>query len=264
VDTVNASGLVRVTSPEPGVAVVTLNDGPGRNALSREMVSTLEATFDGIGRDERMRVVVLAGLPDIFCSGASRALLDDVVARRVASADILLPRVLLDCPLPCIAAMAGHAVGGGFALGVAADVVLLARESRYALNFLNMGLSPGMGTTRLLEHVLSPAVAHELLYTGEARRGRDFEGRTGVNHVLPRDEVVPRALDIAARVADKPRLALTALKRVLSLPRRQAFEGGRTLETLMHELTFAQRDVPGWIAENFADGDQPKPTGEPE
>jgi len=39
-------------------------------------------------------------------------------------------------------------------------------------------------------------------------------------------------------------------------------EGGRTLETLMHELTFAQRDVPSWIAENFVDGEPPKPTGE--
>ena len=58
--------------------------------------------------------------------------------------------------------------------------------------------------------------------------------------MLSRTEVVPRALDLAARIADKPRAALVPLKRTLSLPRRQAFEAARTQEILMHTITFGQ------------------------
>lgn len=66
--------------------------------------------------------------------------------------------------------------------------------------------------------------------------GRDFEGKSVINYVLPRDEVSPKAFDLAARIAEKPRYALVALKCALSSSRRQAFEAARTSESLMHDL----------------------------
>ena len=131
---------------------------------------------------------MLTGEGDTFSCGAPRELLLRLAAGEVRPTDILLPRLLLDCPVPVVAAMAGHATGGGFALGLAADIVLIGDDSRYGFTFMNLGFTPGMGTTRLCEHVLSPAVAHELLYTGELRRGSAFAG-SGINHVLPRHEV---------------------------------------------------------------------------
>jgi polyketide biosynthesis enoyl-CoA hydratase PksI len=148
--------------------------------------------------------------------------------------------------------MAGHATGGGFALGLAADIVLLGQESRYGFTFMNLGFTPGMGTTTLCEHTLSPAIAHELLYTGELRRGSEF-ARTGVNHVLPRDQVLPKALDIAARIAAKPRVAVEALKRTLSLPRRQAFERSITSESFMHQITFGAPDAARRIEDDYVE-----------
>ena len=231
------------TTASDGVAVVTMCDAPGKNALSHAMAAALGEAFGAIARDPGLRCVVLAGLDEVFSSGASREVIDDLVSGRRDAGELLLPRLLLECPLPCIAAMAGYAVGGGFALGMAADIVFLAEESRYCLNFMDLGFTPGMGTTGLLEHTLSAAVAHELLYSGEARRGRDFAGLSGINHILPRARVLPQALDLAARIAEKPRPALVALKRVLSLPRRQVFEAARTQETLMHAICFAHPDT---------------------
>jgi polyketide biosynthesis enoyl-CoA hydratase PksI len=220
-----------------GIARVSLDDPVHANALDEETVAALRDALASAGRDPRTKVVVLLGGDDVFSHGAPRELLARLARGEASPSDILLPRALLDCPVPVIAAMAGHATGGGFALGLAADVVVLARESRYGLTFMDLGFTPGMGTTRLCEHVLSPAVAHELLYTGERRRGADLARAGGLNHVLPRAEVVPRALDIAARIADKPRPALELLKRTLSLARRRAFEESLTLESLMHLLT---------------------------
>jgi polyketide biosynthesis enoyl-CoA hydratase PksI len=129
----------------------------------------------------------------------------------------------------------------------------MARESRYCASFMNMGFTPGMGCTRLLEWALSPALVAELLYTGVAKRGRDLEGHAGVNAVVPRAEVMPRALDLAERIADKPRPALELLKRTLSLPRRRAFEETLTLESFMHQITLRDPSVLAGIEEHHVE-----------
>jgi polyketide biosynthesis enoyl-CoA hydratase PksI len=236
----NQPGLLRVTRVGDGVACGQMDDAECKNALGHQMVDDLTRVFEELGRDEDLRAIVLTGLPEVFSSGASYELLDDLASGRRAPAEVLLPRVLLECPLPCLAAMSGYGLGGGFALGIAADIVLIARESRYSLNFLDLGFTPGMGATVLLEHVLSPAIAHELMFSGECRLGRDFDGRSGINYVLNRDDVLPKALDLAERIAEKPRYAVMALKQVLSAPRREAFEAARAHETLMHTMCFAQ------------------------
>ena len=237
---------------ERGVAIVTLCDPASQNAFDERTVPAIEAALASVGANPDVKVVVLEGLPDVFCSGGSVEMLRSLAAGRYAPADILLPKRVLDVPVPVIAAMEGHAIGGGFAFGLCADIVLIARESRYGLSFMNMGFTPGMGTTRLLEHVLSPAIAHELLYTGENVRGSAFEGRSGFNYILPKAEVVPKARDLAARIAEKPRLPLELLKRTLSLPKRQCFEATLTVESLMHRITLGTPEAARRIEEELS------------
>ncbi len=229
--------MVRLTIGD-GIARVTLADPRSGNALGEEMVHALQGAFAAIDRDAGVRAAVLLGDGDTFSRGAPQELLLRLAAGAVRPADIVLPKVLLDCAVPVIAAMAGHATGGGFALGLAADIVLIGEDSRYGFTFMNLGFTPGMGTTRLCEHVLSAAIAHELLYTGELRRGSRFTG-SGINYVLPNDTVEGTAFDVAARIAEKPRHAVVALKRTLSLPRRRAFETSLTHESFMHQITLA-------------------------
>ncbi len=241
---------VRAGWAEPGVWTVQMCDLPGNNALSEPMVDDLQRALQA-AHDPMVKVVVLLGLPEVFCSGATAELLQRLAAGQAAPTDITLAGAVLDVPVPTIAAMEGHAVGGGLALGCCADIVLIARESRYGASFMNLGFTPGMGMTRLLEHVLSPALAHELLYTGEFRKGADFVGASGFNAILPRDEVKGRALETAWRIADKPRPALEMLKRVLSVRRRQAFEETRPVEALMHGVSFAQPEVRRRIEDEY-------------
>lgn len=236
------SGPVRLTLDE-GVARVEMVDAAHQNSFGEPFVAALIEALDEAAAEASARVVLLLGLPEVFCSGAPRSLLTELAERRFSPSDLTLPRVLLDHPLPIVAAMEGHAVGGGLCLGMCADVVLMARESRYGVNFMELGFTPGMGATRLLEHALSPAVAHELLYTGELRRGEAFRGAAGVGHILPRGEVRARAEDIARRIAEKPRQCCVLLKRALSLPRRRSYEEALTLESYMHTISFARPGV---------------------
>ncbi|MBN2196437.1 MAG: enoyl-CoA hydratase/isomerase family protein [Polyangiaceae bacterium] len=245
--------LVTLDREANGIAVVSMRDAVGKNAFSEAFVADIEGCLAQAAADQEVKVIVLVGLPDVFASGAPRELLVKLARGEEVPSDILLSKAVLDQPVPVIAAMEGHATGGGLALGLCADIVLLARESRYGASFMNMGFTPGMGITRLLEHVLSPALAHELLYTGEFRRGTEFALRTGVNYVLPRAEIRPKAFDVAASIAEKPRVALETLKRWLSLDRRRAFEDTRTLETMMHEITFRQEAVRQRIEDEYVD-----------
>jgi polyketide biosynthesis enoyl-CoA hydratase PksI len=232
--------LVQLTMDD-GIAHAQMCDEAGKNALSEDMVHALGDTLAAIA-EASAKVLILYGLPEIFSSGAPRPLLRRLAKGELAPADISLAAALLDAPIPVVAAMEGHATGGGLALGLCADIVVLARESRYGATFMNMGFTPGMGMTRLLEHVLSPAMAHELLYTGELRLGRDFEGKSGV-HVAPRAQVRARAVDAARRIADKPRESLVLLKSVLAAPRRAAFAAACEAESRMHAVTFARPET---------------------
>ncbi len=244
---------VRFVPPEAGsgVGVVAMEDRDGKNAMSARFVEELYTALDRAAACPDLRVLVLRGLPEVFCAGASLDMLRGLARGEVAPTDILLPRAVIEVPVPVIAAMEGHAVGGGLALGCCADMVILARESRYGASFMNLGFTPGMGITHLLDRVMPPALADELLFSGENKRGSFFEGRCGFNAVLPRAEVLPRAFSLAARVAEKPRRALEMLKRARALGRRRDFEESRTLESLMHEVSFSDPSALSRIEESY-------------
>lgn len=222
---------------------VVMADVAFKNAFTEDFVAELEEVLHFVCQDRTVKVLVLRGLADVFAAGAPRELLERLARGEIVPTDIALSKAMLDVPVPTIAAMQGHATGGGLALGLCADIVVMARESRYGASFMNMGFTPGMGMTRLFEHVLSPAIAQELLYTGEFRKGADFIGAAGVNYILPKSQVCAKAIDVAERIAEKPRCSLELLKRTLSIRRRQAFEESRTLEAMMHSITFTQDEI---------------------
>lgn len=235
--------LIEVERREDGVALVRMVDRAGDNAMSPRFVEAFLATLDEVEAWPALKVVVLAGTDEVFSSGADLTMLARLTEGTIAPTEIVLPKRVLDVPVPVVAAMTGHAIGGGLALGLCADVVIAARQSRYGCSFMNLGFTPGMGMTRLLEHVASPAVAHEMLLTGEPKKGRWFEARGAFNAVLDKQDVLPHALELAARIAEKPRLSLELLRRALTLPRRQAFEETHTIESLMHRVSFALPEV---------------------
>jgi polyketide biosynthesis enoyl-CoA hydratase PksI len=238
---------------EPGIAFLTLNDPHKKNTFHQAAVTELIESLTALGAQSEVKVCLIRGLPEIFCAGASQELLLDLAeGTGKAASDIVLPKFVLDLPMPTIAAMEGHAIGGGLALGLCCDIVLMAQESRYGCSFMNMGFTPGMGITRLLQLAVGEYRASEMMFGGQYFKGSHFAGASNINYILPRQKVWPKALQLAQRIAEKPRMALEALKRYLSLPRRQAFEETRTMEPLMHQLSFAQPGIKEQIQEHYA------------
>jgi polyketide biosynthesis enoyl-CoA hydratase PksI len=109
--------------------------------------------------------------------------------------------------VPTIAAMAGAAVGGGLVFGLACDLVFMAADRRYGCNFMDLGFTPGMGATRLLQAPFGEYVAAEMLLGAQYFRGKELAARGArVNGILPsRRGRGAGACDVGRRLCEKPR-----------------------------------------------------------
>ena len=250
--------LLATSVEDDGLAVLRMQDEAGKNAFSQAFVAEVVAGLERLGRDPRVKTVVLCGLPAIFSAGGDREVLLGLAEGRIAPYDLLLTRTLLEVPIPTIAAMAGAAVGGGLVFGLACDLVFMAADRRYGCNFMDLGFTPGMGSTRLLQAPFGEYVAAEMLLGAQYFRGDQLAARGArVNGIIRSAEVEARAFDVGRRLCEKPRSALGLLKRELGLGRRQAFEAARTAESVMHALCFADPVTQATIRENYHPGTRP-------
>ncbi|MGZ4053864.1 MAG: polyketide synthase [Bacteroidia bacterium] len=243
--------LVTLTLDSTGIGTMQMVDVVGKNGLTPEFVEELIHNLNEVKLNEKFKVLIITGLPDVFCSGADLDTLVKLCKKEIKPVDIVLSKMILDIPIPVISAMEGHAIGGGLALGLCADIAILAEESRYGCSFMNMGFTPGMGITKLMEHYMSPAIAQEMQYTGNFYSGKSLKGKTNFNYILPKSEVLEKAGILAEAMAEKPRKALSVLKRYQSMERRKTFEETYSLETMMHELTFNEEEILKTIQENY-------------
>ena len=246
----DSPSIVSLQVDRDGIALVQMRDEVHKNTFTHAFTAQLNECLEQLA-DPQIKVCVLCGLEEVFCAGGNLDLLLDLAEGRVKPYDLRLTQVLMGAPVPTIAAMAGAAVGGGLMLGLCCDVVVLARESRYGCNFLDLGITPGMGSTALLKAAMGEYLAAEMLFGGQYFRGTQLQGRSQVNYIAPRSQVEEQAVKVARRFCDKERCHLELLKRTLSLPRRRALEEALTLEALMHEVCFAAPETRQRIEENY-------------
>ena len=212
--------VVTLHEVEKGVVQVTMHDRANKNTFSDALIRDLSDVFDVIRTERQYKVVILTGYDTYFASGGTKESLLFLSEGKGTFTDIVessgatgsLYSLALNCPIPVISAMQGHGIGGGFVMGLFADIVLLSRESLYTTNFMKYGFTPGMGATLILPEKLGLVLAEEMLLTAKSYYGAELHQRGITFPVLPRSEVVGHALDVARTLADKPRLSLTTLK----------------------------------------------------
>lgn len=218
-------------------------------------VPALREAIEKLNADPAVRAVVVEGGSRYFSAGASR----DMLMGPDGGAEIPtwvpeIPRLLLSISVPTVAAMAGHAIGGGFVLGLWCDAAVLAEESLYGANFMALGFTPGMGSTVVLEEALGAPLARELLLTGRISKGRELKAAGGLiaHAVAPRAEVRARAVAIAEEMAKVPREALVLLKRTLSQRRQQMLDRANVDEKVMAQAIFEYEGTRTQIGEAYA------------
>ncbi|MED1663364.1 polyketide synthase [Brevibacillus laterosporus] len=228
---------------EAGIVQITMQDRVHKNTFSNELVIGLAEAFQTVEKNENYKVVILTGYDSYFASGGTQEALLAIYNGQLKFTDSNIYSLALDCRIPVIAAMQGHGIGGGFVLGLFADFVILSRESVYTTNFMKYGFSPGMGATCVLPRKLGLSLSEELLLNGGNYRGADLEKRGVPFPVMPREQVMEYALDLARQIAEKPRVSLIALKNHLVASLREELPGFIEKEVAMHERTFHQAEV---------------------
>lgn len=239
---------------DDGIAHVFMEDTEGRNVFSDRLINGIVDALDKLEADYHPTVMILTGLPDVFSGGAEKQTLLDLADGKLRVKDLLVSERLVAAPFPVIAAMEGHAVGGGLIMAVCCDIVIAASESRYGTVFMNMGFTPGMGCTGLLQGLFGPYIANEMMFTGKRFRGRDLATKsTNINYILPRNEVRSKAEDIALQIAEKNIESVYLLKYALSAKKKKQLIDARVDEDFMHRLSFALPETKERIKDAYAD-----------
>jgi enoyl-CoA hydratase/carnithine racemase len=203
------------------IGVVTLNRPERLNAISGDLLADFAAALDEGLADEQTAVVVLRGAGRAFCSGDDlkefdRQSASDAAIRAHIAAIQGITRAMLGSDKPIVGAAHGYAVGGGFEWLLNCDLVVAADDLVAFFPEMDWGQFVTGGVTHLLPLAVGYQRAMELLILGE-RQSAERLARLGlVNVVVPRGELEPKAMEIAARVAEKSRWSVGRLKRLIN------------------------------------------------
>lgn len=224
---------------DSGIAYVHMNDVEKNNTFSDNFITELIDEVDNI-TEMKPKVLILHGLPDVFSGGAEKKNLVGLCEGRFHVKDLLISEKLIYTPFPVIAAMEGHALGGGFVMAMCCDIVLAALESRYGAVFMLMGFTPGMGCTTLLAQLVGPFIASEMMFTGKRFKGSELAKKsTNINYILPKREIMQKAEDIALQISENNIKSIYLLKNTLSAQKKKLLIEARLQEDLMHRISFA-------------------------
>lgn len=207
---------IKVTMAD-GVATATLNRPQTLNAFDPALHDELEMLFDQLSTDESIKAIVLTGAGRAFSSGGDvkemkRRLTDPTAPRvRLEGAKRLILN-LLNIEQPIISAVNGDAVGLGATVALFCDIVYMAETARIGDPHVRVGLVAGDGGAIIWPLLLGINKAKEYLMTGDLIPAREAERLGLVNHVVPADQVLPAATDMAKRLANGPIRAIKFTK----------------------------------------------------
>ncbi len=230
------------------VARLTLDEPGRRNAMTPQLGDALAARVAELQGRPEVRAVVLHGAGGAFSGGGDLAMLERLrAATRDESCAFMrafYARYLsvLDLEVPTVAVVEGAAIGAGLCLALACDLLVVEDSAKLALNFVQLGLHPGMGATYLVPFRTNPQTAARLLLTGERFDGRGAQAFGLTSHVAPEGEALTRGLELARALAAQAPLPVRALKRALG-PDREALERRLDEEARQQAISYASADL---------------------
>jgi len=231
---------LRYEAQGDGVATITLDRPDALNAATYEMEQELLDVLARADADPDVRALVLTGAGRGFCAG------DDVkkawgdprmeatLAELAGPTPPLTPLVaaMLALATPVVAAVNGAAMGIGMDIALLCDVRIASEHAKFAQLFVKMGLSADVTGYWLLPQVIGASRAAELLLSGDTLDAAGAERIGLVSRVVPADELLTEAHDLAARIAANPPLAVRAIKEGLRMG------VGRRVDELQDMATF--------------------------
>jgi enoyl-CoA hydratase/carnithine racemase len=219
-----AESLVVLDAVAEGVLKLTLNRPDALNALNRELTAALEDALERVAGTDDARVLLVAGRGRAFCAGNDIKEMDGFSgedAEALAARHAVLMDRFATLPQVTLAAIDGHALGGGLMLAVAQDLRLASDRARFGLPEVTLGFNPAYGIARLLD-IAGGAHARDLLLTGRTLHASEALRMGLVNRVVAPPTLEASALKWATEIASSPREGLAGTKQIVAAIRAGA------------------------------------------
>ena len=227
------------------VAIVTINRPEKRNALNIKTREEGAALLDELRADNSVGCVVFTGAGDkAFIAGADIA--EFAGRTSITQRDVMMTRSLFTAidtfPKPVIAMINGYCLGGGCELALACDIRVASETASFGQPEINLGIIPGGGGTQRLTRLVGEGKAMEMILTGEIIDAKTAHAIGLVNHVFPADQLQPKTMEIAQRIAEKSPIALQLAKEAVKLASRSNLDEGLRREVDLFALCFSTED----------------------
>lgn len=235
---------------EGGICWISLNRPDKLNCMTVEMHELICEALDEAEGDGSVGCIVITGAGNrAFCAGADVAQLGRLSPYEAKEfsekGHKTLTKILLH-PKPVVAAVNGYALGGGCELAAACDFRIASEKARFGQPEINLGLVPGWGGTQLLQRIIGPARAKEMIMTGAMLNAQEAQHLGLVNKVVEADELNEEVRAFAESLSRGPNMALMEAKRLVNLTLE--FDEGLTEEANAFSKLFSTEDFKEGVA----------------
>lgn len=235
--------VVTLDVQDNGVAVVRIHRPDVKNALNAQVREALAEHFRDVAKRRDVRAIVLTGGEQFFVAGAdikefANAGAIDMYRRHTE----YLWEAISRCPKPVIAAVNGFALGGGCELAMHCDLIIAGESARFAQPEVKLGLMPGAGGTQRLIRAVGKFQAMRIALTGCMVSAPEALAMGMLSEMVPDDQTLPRALELAAQIAALPPLAVEQIKEVMLAGADLPLESALVLERKAFQLLFDSKD----------------------
>ncbi len=232
-----------LTNVEGRVATITLNRPKALNAISNQLTQEVLDAAIRYDRDEDIGAIVITGSEKAFAAGADIKEMATLSFSEAYTSDIFGGwEQFTAMRTPVIAAVAGHALGGGCELAMMADIILAADNAKFGQPEIKLGIIPGMGGSQRLTRAIGKSKAMEMVLAGRTMGAEEAE-RTGlVARVVPVADLQREAAELAATIAGMSKPIAMLAKEAVNAAYESSLAEGVLLERRLNHACFATED----------------------
>jgi len=226
---------------EENIAVITFNRPDAMNALNNQTRAEFREAIAAVAADDQIKVLILTGSGKAFVAGSDIKEFNQTTPY-VAHSINRLGEMVEKLEKPVIAAVNGFCLGGGCEIAMGCDIVIASDKAKFGQTEINIGIIPGGGGTQRLPRLIGVCRAKELIYTGDII-GAEEAFRLGlVNRVVPVDQLMPAAKELAKKIATKSAAALKLAKTAINRGMQTNLESGLKYEYELYSLALSLED----------------------
>jgi enoyl-CoA hydratase len=228
------------------IAYITLNRPDKLNAVNRQMLKDLKDVIELIEKNDDVKVVILTGNDKVFAAGADIAEINSFASSTEfldtskLGHDVMLR--LENLSKPSIAVVRGIAFGGGCEISLACDFRIAADNAKFGIPEIKLGLIPGWGGASRLQKLIPFPKFKEMLLTGEPIRANEAANFGLVNKVMPSEEAMDAALELANKLTNISPLTLNAAKRLANIQLNTDLQTAIELEKQTITVLYGTKD----------------------